>query len=171
MTLKPAELFISERPTIVRTVLGSCVAVTMFDRRLKISAICHALLPKHDGIEHDETRSNTNYKYVDTVIPLMVKRLRTYGSELPDLEVKLFGGADMLSVKTGQPNLRSVGRLNIEAVFQILKAHHLSVKVSDVGGTVGRKILFYTHTGEVLLKRIKPEAVKNFTNQFLVDER
>ena len=46
ITLKPAELFISERPAIVRTVLGSCVAVTMYDRQLGIAAICHALLPE-----------------------------------------------------------------------------------------------------------------------------
>ncbi len=155
ITLKPAELFISERPSIVRTVLGSCVSVTMFDRRLGISAICHALLPRSDESSELDSHTSGPYKYVNSVVPLMVQRLRNYGVEIDDLEVKLFGGADMMTARTGRPNYHPVGKSNIDAVIQAITAQNLQVKVSDVGGHMGRKILFYTHTGEVLLKRIK----------------
>ncbi len=156
VTLKPAELFISERPVIVRTVLGSCVAVTMFDRKLGVSAICHALLPEGDERSSAfDVQTSGPYKYVKTVIPIMLQRLRNYGVEQKNLEIKLFGGADMLVTETGNPNLLPVGKANIHAVLQIMKAQKLNVVVSDVGGNVGRKILFYTHTGEVLLKRIQ----------------
>lgn len=155
ITLKPAELFISERPSIVRTVLGSCVAVTMFDRRLGISAICHALLPGSDEGSELDTHTSGPYKYVNSVVPLMVQRLRNYGVETEHLEVKLFGGADMMSARMGRPNYHPVGKSNIDAVIQAINAQNLKVKVSDVGGHMGRKILFYTHTGEILLKRIK----------------
>lgn len=156
ITLKPAELYISDHPAIVRTVLGSCVAVTMFDKRLGVAAMCHALLPQGNEAldQHAATTENLSYKYVQTVIPLMLQRLKTYGSEPKDLEVKLFGGADMLTVRTGNPNMQPVGKSNIDAVLQAIKAHNLELIVSDVGGHLGRKILFYTQTGEVLLKRI-----------------
>jgi chemotaxis receptor (MCP) glutamine deamidase CheD len=154
ITLKPAELFISERPSIVRTVLGSCVAVTMFDRRLRISAICHALLPGTDEGSELDTHTSGPYKYVNSVVPLMVQRLRNYGVEIDDLEVRLFGGADMMTARFGRPNYHPVGKSNIDAVIQAINAQSLQVNVSDVGGHMGRKILFYTHTGEVLLKRI-----------------
>ena len=155
ITLKPAELFISERPSIVRTVLGSCVAVTMFDRQLGVSAICHALLPGNDEGSELDTYTSGPYKYINSVVPLMVQRLRNYGVNIADLEVKLFGGADMMTARMGRPNYHPVGKSNIDAVIQAINAQNLQVKVSDVGGHMGRKILFYTHTGEVLLKRIK----------------
>ena len=159
ITLKPAEMFVTERPTIVRTVLGSCVAVTMFAQRLGVSAICHALLPENvssaEVHETHEIERNSIYKYVNSVIPLMVKRLREYGVDPSELEVKLFGGADMMINEQAETRFRPVGKSNIDAVVQSMKKYNLQIKVSDVGGTLGRKILFYTHTGEVLLKRIK----------------
>lgn len=156
ITLKPAELYISDHPAIVRTVLGSCVAVTMFDKRIGVAAMCHALLPQGNETldQQAATTENLSYKYVQTVIPLMLQRLKAFGSEAKDLEVKLFGGADMLTVRTGNPNMQPVGKSNIDAVLQAIKAHNLELIVSDVGGHFGRKILFYTQTGEVLLKRI-----------------
>ncbi len=156
ITLKPAELYISDHPAIVRTVLGSCVAVTMYDRRLGVAAMCHALLPQgNDALDQQApTTENLSYKYVQTVIPLMLHRLKQYGSEPKDLEVKLFGGADMLTIRTGNPNLQPVGKSNIDAVLLAIKAQNLELSVSDVGGHLGRKLLFYTHPGEVLLKRI-----------------
>ena len=162
ITLKPAELFISEQPAIVRTVLGSCVAVTMFDQRRGVAAICHALLPEGDDpSSHPSEKSSTSYKYVNSVIPIMVKRLLSYGADPKKLEVKLFGGSDMLSATIRKSHIRPVGKSNIDAVIQAIKAQDLHLKVSDVGGTFGRKLLFYTNTGEVLLKRIKLDAGYN----------
>lgn len=161
ITLKPAEMFISERPTIVRTVLGSCVAVTMFDAQHRVAAICHALLPEADTLSNPEDDKPNSYKYVNSVIPLMLKKLQTYGVNPQDLEVKLFGGADMLGSRTGKFGFQPVGKSNIEAVIQTIKNQNLRIKVSDVGGVSGRKILFYTHTGEVLLKRIKLRTAYN----------
>lgn len=157
ITLKPAELFVSERPVIVRTVLGSCVAVTMYNRQHGISAICHALLPDGDkyASELDSQTGSGPYKYVNTAIPIMLQRLRNYGIDPKDLEVKLFGGADMMVTDSENPNPHPAGQSNIHAVLKIIKAQHLTLTVSDVGGHLGRKLLFYTHTGEVLLKRIQ----------------
>jgi chemotaxis protein CheD len=101
ITLKPAEMFVSERPTIVRTVLGSCVAVTMFDSQHGVAAICHALLPESDTLSTHEEEKPNSYKYVDSVIPLMLKNFEIM-ERTQDLEVKLFGGADMLGARTGK---------------------------------------------------------------------
>lgn len=157
--LKPAEMLVREKPGIIRTILGSCIAVTMFNRRLGITAICHALLPKCPSpAEAQEHLSKL--KYVDTVIPEMIRRIRNFGVEPDEIEVKLFGGSDMLGatqVEAGRD--QPVGRLNIETAKQVLHAEHLVVSVTDVGGKFGRKIFFYTHTGEVLLKRLKADDV------------
>ncbi len=155
ITLNPAELFISDRPVIVRVVLGSCVAVTMFDRRRGVAAICHAVLPEMGKDPANTPQMTGTYQYVNSVVPIMLKRLGSYGVSPGELEVKLFGGADMINQRTGKPKTHPVGQSNIHAVIQAIKAQGMELKTSDVGGSLGRKILFYTHTGEVLLKRLE----------------
>lgn len=156
--LKPAELYVVDKPTIVRTVLGSCLAVTMFNRRLGVSAICHALLPQQDLKESSNNHLSEKLKYVDYVIPKMLAKMKSYDIKAEEIEVKLFGGADLLNVQADQAKNQPVGKLNIETAIKILEAEGLRPKASDVGGTIGRKIFFYTHTGEVLLKRLKSGA-------------
>jgi len=80
--LKPGELMITEVPTIVTTVLGSCVAITMFSERCSVGGICHAMLPK-GSLAHPTDR----FRYVDTSILYMVHLFETLGVrkvEIPD---------------------------------------------------------------------------------------
>lgn len=154
LQLNPGELLVTDKPAIVRTVLGSCIAITMFNRRLRVAAICHALLPR--GMEQlpDEDHEGVLWKHVDTVIPEMVRQMQTYGIFPKEIEVKLFGGADVLISGEGQYSNPTVGRMNVNVALRTIEAEQLQIRVSDVGGSRGRKIFFYTHTGEVLLKRL-----------------
>ncbi|AJE02942.1 chemotaxis protein CheD [Geobacter pickeringii] len=141
--LKPGELHFGAAPSAVTTVLGSCVSVTMFERASGTAAICHALLP--EGDKDDALR------YVDTSIHRMLAMFSARGVSPARLEVKLFGGADLLG--TGGSRI-GVGRRNVEIARRVLSTSGLAVAAADVGGTRGRKLIFYTHTGEVLLKRL-----------------
>ncbi len=161
--LKPGEFSISDSPTIVTTVLGSCVSVTMFCPRLKLGAICHGLLPncKDDG-PCDNSCGNA-FKYVNCSIRLMLQKFREYGVSDNEIEIKLFGGADMFSPADEGRRSASVGKMNIQAAIKILDAEKLKVMKSDLGGMQGRKILFYTHNGTVLLKRVRRTEVQEPT--------
>jgi chemotaxis protein CheD len=86
----------------------------------------------------------------------MVGRFRALGVRNDETEVKLFGGADVLEYH-GE-NGASVGHQNIEIALQVIRRAGLRLIASDVGGKVGRKLRFYTHTGEVLLKRMAGSA-------------
>jgi len=143
--LKPGELCVCDRPTRVSTILGSCVAVTIFNQRLRVGAICHALLPKNPK-GHDALR------YVDSAISSMFQKLEAMGVSKNEMEVKLLGGAHVLE-RNG--TTQSVGQKNIETALEIMKQENLNLAVSDVGGRMGRKIHFYTHTGRVFFTRIK----------------
>jgi chemotaxis protein CheD len=70
------------------------------------------------------------------------------------VQVKLFGGADVLMV-TDEASRPSVGRLNCEAAIRVLRDEGLGVIASSLGGTSGVNIKFHTGTGEVLLRRIR----------------
>ena len=153
--LKPGEICISHQPVRVTTVLGSCVAATMFHPALGIGAICHAMQPfcRHKKIDcHFECREK--YKYVSCVITEMIYRLQRLSVKVEELEVKLFGGAIMIGNKAPEYRQRSIGQQNIEAALKALEEKGLHLKIAEVGGEYGRKIIFNSKTGEVLLKRI-----------------
>ena len=55
----------------------------------------------------------------------------------------------------GTNRKKSVGQQNIEATLNVLSNKNLTIISSDFGGTRGRKIIFYTQTGRVLLKKLE----------------
>lgn len=152
--LKPGQMYFAEGPTMVITVLGSCVAVTMFNRRAGLSAICHGLLPRCRDQQQCAGNCLEGFKFVDCSIKRMVALFDRHGVHRREIEVKCFGGADMFSRDAHKREAVSVGQQNLTAAQQVLITEGLSLKVSDVGGMRGRKILFYTDTGDVFLKRL-----------------
>jgi chemotaxis protein CheD len=153
--LKPGEMYFSQEPAVVVTVLGSCLSVTMFHRRRGLGAICHSLLPNFSGRKEWYGECLEGLKYVDCAIQRMVRIFDRYKVQRGEIEVKYFGGADMFTRQTEGPDVVSVGRQNIFSAEKILNTEGLKLNVKDVGGIQGRKIFFYIHTGEVLLKRLK----------------
>lgn len=161
--LKPGEMHSAEKPTVVVTVLGSCLAVTMFNRRRGLGCICHGLLPHCYRPENREVPCPDDLKYVDYSIRQMVKVFDRHHVPRSEIEVKCFGGADMFTQRNADARVASIGKQNIIAAEKTLESEGLAVRVKDVGGRQGRKILFYTHTGEVLLKRLSsnPDIIRH----------
>jgi len=157
--LKSGELHFSDKPSSVMTVLGSCLSVTMFHRKARMGAICHGLLPKCRERAICGRSCAERAKYVECAIEMMVKLFDDNHLKRSELEVKVFGGADMFSVRLGGRNSISVGRQNIEIAQQTLEKAGLRVIALDVGGTAGRKLFFNTATGDVLLKRLQATIV------------
>ncbi len=150
--LKPGSLFFCKTPTQVTTLLGSCVSITMFNRRLGLGAINHGLLPEC-GIQDCPGTCNEGYRYVACSTRRMLQWFTIQGVQPVELEIKLFGGADVMSRSNGSSP--GIGCQNITEALDVLGANGLNPLVRDVGGVLGRKIIFNTLTGEVLLKRLK----------------
>jgi chemotaxis protein CheD len=151
--LKPGEMLLSGEPIMVSTLLGSCVAVTMFSPSLRLGAICHALLPACRNDVPCSHRKEEAGKYVQCAIRRMLEGLMSRGVAKAEIQIKLFGGSDMFDV--GEGRSRSVGRQNIEMALSMLETESLRLVKQDLGGRRGRKIVFNTRTGEVFLKRLK----------------
>ncbi len=144
--LKPGKLYVADCPTIVTTLLGSCLSVTMFSPRHRIGAMCHAILPNEKGFCWDP-------RYVDSSIMIMLKNFARLSIKPSSLLIKMFGGADIDTSEDGGKAL-SVGSRNIAAALRVIKERNLTLAASDVGGVKGRKIRFHSHTGEVYLQRV-----------------
>ena len=85
----------------------------------------------------------------------MSRQMRGCSLRPQDIEVKLFGGAALIGGRRQETPANSMGRQNAEAAMKALHSCGLTLKVANVGGTLGRKIIFDTTTGEVLMKRLK----------------
>jgi len=148
--LYPSSLFASKEPYVVKTILGSCVAICIWDKNLKIGGINHYMLPNWNG------NDLASPKYGDIAIDKLIDKLLTLGSQKKDLVAKIFGGGDMLEGKNGSAYL--IGERNIRIARLILEEKGIPVLASSTGGKKGRKILFFTDTGEVRHKFLEKKA-------------
>ncbi|MEG3638450.1 chemotaxis protein CheD [Magnetococcus sp. PR-3] len=154
MNLGPGELFIGFRHAKVRTILGSCVSVTLYHKGPRpMGAICHARLPNcgHDLDAATLLRDDDTH-YMDSTLTFMIRLFREMGFKDENVEAKLFGGSNMFDKKAG-PSLITVGLRNIQTAMDILNLEGLHLVSSDVGGSQSRTLLFDTKTGEVFMKR------------------
>ncbi len=152
--LKPCDIYTGREPALVSTVLGSCVSVSMFWPEEGAGCICHAMLPVCDT---DPDCSSGHYsKFVDSSIHCMHKKLHEWGASVRDIEVKIFGGADMFGDQSADPSvLDSIGRKNIRSAFDTVAKLGYTVAAQDVGGKQGRKLYFYSSQGRVLVKLLR----------------
>jgi len=173
--LKPAEYYFGDQPARITTVLGSCVALSLYYPRSGLAAMCHALASDCGNATSCQKKCANRYRYVSCMIPAMIHSFYSRGIKPEDIEAKLFGGAAMLDADSSRIS-RGVGALNVKAVQEILRKNNLKIKASDIGGRFGRKIIFDTRTGEVLLKRLHPanwrsQAVTNRCDNHILVNR
>lgn len=142
--LAPGELYATSKPSQVVVVLGSCVSIILYCRRRGISTVCHAQLPSGPP---------GNVRFVDAAIRWMREWFAAQDIRAPDLEVSLFGGGDMFGPISKARKTKTVGRQNIERALDVIKAEGLILSRGDVGGRIGRKILFNTQTGNISLSK------------------
>jgi len=152
VTLHVGGVHASVEPTVIKTLLGSCVAVCLWDARARAGGMNHFLLPDDglDGGGVDATRFGVHA--MDCLIGEMLK----LGADPRRVVAKVFGGASVLSLN-GRAG--SVPEANLSFVRAFLTREGLHVAATSVGGTLPRQIRFFTDSGKVLVRRVvAPEA-------------
>jgi chemotaxis protein CheD len=94
------------------------------------------------------------HRYVDYSIRYLAEQFDAIGAKRREIEVKVFGGADVLLIACAGMRRPSIGALNCEVALEVLCSEGFDVLASDLRGTDGRSIRFHTGTGEVLLRRL-----------------
>jgi chemotaxis protein CheD len=150
--VQPGESLLVTKPTIMRTLLGSCVGIAFLIPRLGIGALCHPMLPSCPVKGSARLSPAAGRRYVDFAIRDLARQFDALGARRGEVRVKLFGGGDVLLV-TNEASRPTVGRLNCEAALRVLEEEGFDVAASSLGGDCGVNIQFHTGTGEVLLKR------------------
>ena len=148
--LAPGEMVLAREPAILATILGSCIGVTFWCARLGVGALCHSILPKCPLQPAGEIGPSLGHRYVDSCIRSLASQFDLLGAARSEVEVKVFGGADVIFVD--RANARpTVGRQNSEAAMQGLADAGYAIAAASIGSRLGRKIRFNTGNGEVQL--------------------
>ena len=106
------ELAVCQQGGCLRTLLGSCLGVAFYDRRLKLAGLAHVVLP------HTEGPADLPGKYANTAIPELLRQMRQLakGESLRPI-AKLAGGANMFN---SSGSVATIGEQNIAAVERLL---------------------------------------------------
>lgn len=141
--LYPSALFASKTPFLVKTILGTCVSVCLWDQKTKVGGINHYMLPLWNGEELQTP------KYGNIAIEKLIFKMQELGANPKDLVAKVFGGKDPDAFAKFS---FQIGKRNVQVASDLLKERKIPIVASHVGDTVSRKIHFYTDTGIVRLK-------------------
>jgi chemotaxis protein CheD len=142
--LEPGALYCGTEPTVVRTVLGSCVAVCLFDRYGRAGGMNHYVLPNSPA-------GPPSLRYGDVSIEQLIIRICRLGCPMGDLRAKVFGGAAVLPFGAAED---TVGTKNVSIALDLLRSRSIPVLARRTGGPNGLLIRLYTANGSVMVRPI-----------------
>jgi len=153
ISLNIGQIVIVSDPTVISTVLGSCVSICLYSPK-GIAGMIHYALPYQ--FEHNQEEDPL--RYGDQAIPILINEVKKLTSEpLTIFKAKIIGGANCL-VRANGGGFNNIGEQNIQMARDILKSVKIEVVGEHVGGEVGRKVYFYTADGRVQVASLKQSA-------------
>jgi chemotaxis protein CheD len=152
ISINIGDYYASKEPSVLHTVLGSCVAVCLMDHENRIGGMNHILLPGKADLKHLDHCT----RYGINAMELLIRKILNLGGQRRHLAAKIFGGGNMLPTLSGE---NRVGRENVAFAMSYLHNKRIRIKSRDVGGNFSRKIYFHTDTGSIFLKRIQASSL------------
>ena len=141
------EIYTSSEPTIINTILGSCVSVCLFDPVQKVGGMNHILLPGKADLD----KYDSSFRYGINAMEMLINSMMKLGSRKKNFFSKIFGGAHIIqSVELNS----SPGLKNIKFVEEFLEMEGIPIVSRDTGGVNARRIYFHTNSGDVFLKTL-----------------
>lgn len=153
--LNIGDMVLGKAPHTISTLLGSCVAITMYAPSHQIGAMCHSALPKCRSAHRCNSGCGQAGKHVECAIRVMLNHFKKHHIAAEDIQVKLFGGANVLSQGRKKNDNWLIGAKNEKTARRSISRSGLTIKATDTGGTQGRKILFDINTGKVSVAKIQ----------------
>lgn len=140
------EFYVSREPSVIYTLLGSCVAACLFDPKNRIGGMNHILMPGRATMDKYDTPA----RFGVNAMELLINALMKLGAERSQIVGKVFGGA---SVIPGIAKGNAIGHKNVRFAIEFMEQERIKLINSDLGGIHTRKIFFDTANGDVFLKR------------------
>lgn len=132
----------------ISAILGSCVAVCLWDKRHRVGGMNHMLLP--DGIGKDMRTRSMGAGAMETLINGILQA----GGAKSCFEAKVFGGASVVA------GLSDIGRQNVEFAIGFLQTEGIPVVGEDTKGTMARRLQFWPESGLARMKIAQASEAK-----------
>lgn len=146
--LQPGEIYFGDADTCIRTVLGSCIAITLWHPGRRIGGMCHFMLPDRG---QPAPAGTLDGRYGDEAVELLLREVRRHHSHANDYEVKVFGGGNMFPGASA-PHQIHVGQRNHRFALERLAALGMHVKKRHLAGHGHRQVIFEVWSGDVWLR-------------------
>jgi chemotaxis protein CheD len=146
-SIRMGEIAVGRREGILRTLLGSCIGLALYDERRSVGGLAHIVLPEARGTP------SLPGKFVDTAIPALLREMEALAGPRLRPAARIAGGANMFATTVTE----TVGRRNIEACERYLEAHGIPLLGRHCGGDKGRRMLLDTSTGTVTIQIVGAE--------------
>lgn len=144
------EIAVARDSGVLRTLLGSCLGLALYDRKLRIGALAHIVLP----VAPD--RAEKPGKYANTAVPAMIGRMQELATAPIRLHAKIAGGANMFAAADSE---NTIGRQNVDAVERILAELRITVIGRHCGGEQGRRMMLDIATGIVTIDIVGVDTI------------
>lgn len=142
----PGEYFVTDKGTLLVTVLGSCVAACVRDTESGIGGMNHFMLPDDGGRE----TIGTSARYGTYAMEILINHLLKMGARRNRLEAKVFGGGAVMASLSSS----NVGTRNAEFVLNYLKTEKIPIVAKDLLDSYPRKVYYFADSGRVLVKKL-----------------
>jgi chemotaxis protein CheD len=146
--LMPGEHFVGDARHRIRTLLGSCVSITLWHPQRRVGAMSHFLLAEG---ANDEPVARLGGRYCEGALELMLTDLRKLGINPAECQAKVFGGG-MMFPDIERNDARNIGRRNGETAERLLRMHNIPVVSESLFGVGHRHIIFNVRTGDVWVR-------------------
>ncbi len=144
--LHAGQLAVFREPRAISTVLGSCVAVCLWDAERGVGGMNHYLLPHRAGA------GETSPRFGNVAMGRLLDEVVRLGGRFSHLQAKVFGGASVLG--SPRPGVEPPGEQNVRLARSLLGAAGIPITAEDTGGSRGRRLIFQTDDGLAFVKRI-----------------
>ena len=147
----PGDHYVSHaRDEVLSTVLGSCVSACIFDPKTKRGGMNHFMLPKSSSGTWGG--SSAGMRFGNFAMEVLINDILTPGRKRTDLDVKIFGGGQIMG------DIMGVGDKNIAFINDYVASENLRVTQKSLGERFARRLFFFPATGAVVEKKVPVDS-------------
>ncbi len=152
-----ADMKVSNDPdeVLVTYALGSCIGVALYDPKVKVGGLVHVMLPE-SSLENGTGGVKNPFKYIDTGIPRLYKKMYEMGAQKNRIQNAVIGGSQIMD-DTGFFN---IGKRNYAALRKLFWKNNVLINKQHVGGRINRTVKLEVSSGRMFIKLSSGETIE-----------
>ena len=148
--IRMGDFAVSANDGVLRTLLGSCIGLALYDHTHKVGGLAHIVLPQ------SRDPGGPAGKFVDTAIPALYARMEALAGRSLKPTARIAGGANMFSTTVNE----TIGTQNIEATERLLGELRIRLLGRHCGGEKGRRMSLDTSTGVITIEIVGSDPIE-----------